>query len=151
MHALYLVSVIVHVLTAALWVGGMGFFAVVVVPAVRSKLEPTAAREVLAAAGLRFSKLAWISLGTLLFTGIVNLWGRGSLGQLATSEFWASPFGKTLGTKLALVVLVALASFKHAHDARHNVGSRTSAMLGRATLILSIVVVVLAIMMVRGV
>jgi hypothetical protein len=42
MPTIYVISVTLHVLAAMLWVGGMGFFALVVVPAARNSLERSA-------------------------------------------------------------------------------------------------------------
>ena len=159
MHGLYVTSVIVHILAAMLWVGGMGFFAIVVVPAVRRGLPPAQALDVLRQAGARFTTVGWICLGLLVLTGITNLHFRGVLPLLLTADFWRTPFGATLAAKLALVTLVLASTLAHARDARRasevpaasvpHPERRTSA-LGRATFVLSLAVVALAVFLVRG-
>jgi putative copper export protein len=156
MNALYLISVVLHILAAALWVGGMGFFALVVVPVVRRNLGEAQARNVLREAGARFATIGWVVLGLLVATGIANLAFRGVLPLLVTASFWLTSFGSTLATKLTLFALVLVTSLAHSLDARRSIGSQPSrapfraAMLGRATLLLSIAVVVLAVFLVRG-
>ena len=77
MHALYTLSVFVHVLAACAWIGGMIFFGAVIVPVVRrpeyAGLFPDLVRRV----GARFRVLGWVCLVVLVGTGIANLAVRG--------------------------------------------------------------------------
>ena len=151
MQTIYVLSVTIHVLAATLWVGGMGFFALVVVPAARRSLDPAQARTMLTAVGTRLGAIGWWLLGTLLVTGTINLSARGLLSELGTASFWQTSFGRTLALKLTFVTVMALVSFLHGRDARA-AGSRARAtLLGRATFGLSLVVVLLAVVLVRGV
>lgn len=148
---LYRLSVTLHLLAAMLWVGGMGLFAIVVVPVARRTLEPAQTQSLLRGVGTRFARVGWWVLGTLLVTGIMNLACRGNLSQVGSADFWGSSFGTTLAAKLLVVALVASASAIHGRDARTEGVSRARASwLGRATLLLSLVVVVLAVFLVRG-
>ena len=156
MQTIYIISVALHVLAAMLWVGGMGFFALVVVPAARRSLDRAHAQTMLQAVGIRLGKVGWWLLGTLLVSGATNLWARGFLSSLGTLSFWQSSFGHTLALKLAFFAVMAVVSFGHGRDARRGgppASARKSArasMLGRATFGLSLVVVLLAVMLVRG-
>jgi putative copper resistance protein D len=156
MGVLYVISVTIHILAAALWVGGMGAFALVVVPAARRTLGESEGRRLLRAVGVRFAQVGWWALGTLLVTGVANLGFRGMLPLVADGAFWTSSFGKTLGAKLALVSVVVVASLAHARDARRQSGPPSAAArarathLGRATLLVSVGVIVLAVLLVRG-
>ncbi len=167
MHALYVTSVYFHLLAAVVWIGGMVFLALVVVPALRSP-EPLAARvEVLHRTGVRFRRIGWIALGVLVATGITNLLLRGlGWSEIFGTALWESRFGKVLAVKLALVVLILTVSVVHdfsvgpratrllradptsAEAARVR---RLASMLGRANLLLALVVLLLAVMLVRGV
>ncbi|MFO0740158.1 MAG: hypothetical protein U0270_29935 [Labilithrix sp.] len=155
---LYVFSVTIHVLAATLWVGGMGFFAIAVVPVARRTLEEAHAGKMLRGVGTRLGSVGWWLLGTLAVTGLINLWSRGVLPLMATTMFWRSPFGTTLALKLSLVALMTLVSFVHGRDARRQgqgqhvtPAARTrSSLLGRATFGLSVVVVFLAVLLVRG-
>ena len=76
MHALYLLSVWVHILAATAWVGGMFFLVLVVVPWLR-KGEGSNAAVFLRETGERFRSVGWACFGLLLVTGTFNLWVRG--------------------------------------------------------------------------
>lgn len=157
MTALYLLSVTIHVLAAMLWVGGMGFFALVVVPVVRRHAGDAQVRELVRGVGMRFASVGWVALGTLIVTGVCNLGFRGLLPALATGDFWRSSFGHVLAMKLTVVAAVLVVSLLHAREARRAAaGAATETQragtnrLGRATFLLSVLVVVLAVMLVRG-
>lgn len=149
MHALYTVSVILHVVAACAWIGGMIFFAAVVVPVVRRPEFAQVRTDLVKRAGARFRALGWISLGTLLVTGTTNLAFRGvGLAALGSAAFWRSDFGDTLAHKLVFVALVLASTVLH--DVFALGSRRVSAMLGRATLVFSAVVVMYAVWLVRG-
>jgi uncharacterized membrane protein len=91
-----------HVLSAVVWIGGMLFIALVLVPVVR-RLDDAALRARLVhAVGLRFRTVGWIALGALALTGLGNLWARPYL-------LWAPRFH----VKLALVLLALGLSVVH--------------------------------------
>lgn len=154
MNDWYLLSVTLHVLAAMLWVGGMGFFALVVVPVIRRTSSKEQARDVLRATGTRFATIGWIALGTLVLTGLGNLGFRGLFPALATASFWRSSYGTILAMKLSAVALVLVLSLFHSLDARRpsptDEARARATSLGRVTFLLSIIVVVLAVMLVRG-
>lgn len=118
---LYRALVFVHIGAAACWVGGLLFFALVLVPVIRRSRDARMA-ELVRAVGLRFRLVGWVSLAVLIATGIANLLYRAPLSTLADAAFWLSDFGRLLLLKLALVVLMLLVSL--AHDV---VGVRASA------------------------
>jgi copper resistance protein D len=64
-----------HVLAAIVWIGGMLFIALVLVPVVR-RLEPLERARLVQAIGLRFRTVGWIALVLLLLSGLLNLWLR---------------------------------------------------------------------------
>jgi len=150
---MYITSVVLHILAAMLWVGGMGMFAAVVVPVARKTLDVNQAASLLRGVGNRLARMTPWLLGTLIVTGAINLWRRGvSFDMLGTVSFWRTSFGTVFAIKLTFVALIVGASTLHSHLARRaRVGRRANgAWLGRATLVLSVVVVVLAVMLVRG-
>ena len=131
----------VHVLAAALWVGGMLFLALVVVPATRGLgLLPDRREALFLAIGRRFRLIGWGCLAVLVVTGALNLWYRGvdplSPGLLASS------FGRVLLAKR--VVVAAMAGLTAYHDLS---GSRGAA---RLAALLGVVAVFLAVLLVRG-
>ncbi|MCC7372215.1 MAG: DUF4149 domain-containing protein [Chloroflexi bacterium] len=162
---LYQLSVFLHILSAIIWIGGMFFLALVVVPVTRPL--PQQQRAMLfGAVGRRFRTVGWVCIGLLLVTGTINAVYRGvSWSNLFSSELWGSPFGTTLALKLGVVALMLALSFYHdfvmgPHSVRvAEAGGapaeserlrKTASMLGRLEAILALVVVALAIMLVRG-
>ena len=163
---LYHLSVFVHILSAIIWIGGMFFLALVVVPVTRGMPPPQRAM-LFGAVGRRFRAVGWVCIGLLLVTGTINAAYRGvNWANLFSSELWGSPFGTTLALKLGLVALMLAMSVYHdfvigprsLQVAREGTSPqmaerlrKRASMLGRAEAILALVVVVLAIMLVRGV
>jgi putative copper resistance protein D len=160
---LYRLSVWLHIVGACLWVGGILFFALVLVPVLRRSRGPEST-ELVRAVGTRFRTVGWWGMALLAATGFVNLLSRYSMGDLVRADFWLSPFGQALGIKLVLVIAVAVVSLAHdlfgarattaatrdpsSEDARH---LRTLAStLGRLDAILVLAVLYLAVVLVRG-
>ncbi len=165
MHALYILSVCLHILAAITWIGGMFFLVLVVVPWLRRGDRATAA-AMLRDTGSRFRNVGWICFGILAVTGTFNLWVRGvRLENFTQPEWLASPFGKAVSLKLAAFVLVLIVSAVHdfavgpratvaieraPHSAEAQRFRRQASLLGRLNALLAIVLVVLAVMIVRG-
>jgi uncharacterized membrane protein len=167
MRVLYLTMVWLHVLAAVVWIGGMTFLTLVLVPALR-KVELGSRRvELLHVTGVRFRRVGWIALGVSIGSGILVLALRG-VGWAAVSSagFWGSSFGRVLAAKLLVVATIIVLSA--AHD--FFVGPRATRLLradqasspaarlrrwatvmGRANLLFALVVLALAVMLVRGV
>jgi uncharacterized membrane protein len=92
----------VHVLSAIVWVGGMLFIALVLVPTVRALGDASLRARLIRDSGQRFRAVAWIALGVLALTGLLNLWLEPALLHS----------GRLHG-KLALVGLTLLLSAVH--------------------------------------
>jgi uncharacterized membrane protein len=149
MHALYTLSVIVHVLAACAWIGAMIFFVAVVVPILRRKEYSAIRPGLVRFVGRRFGKLGWTSLAVLLVTGVSNLGLRGiGLSTLESPSFWQADAGRALACKLTFVALVLASTI--AHDALAGRSRHLAAWLGRATLLFSLIVVAFAVWLVRG-
>jgi len=168
---LYQLSVFLHILSAVIWIGGMLFLALVVVPVTRP-LPPGERAALVGAVGRRFRAVGWACIAVLLVTGVVNTGYRGvTLENLFTAALWSSPFGTTLALKLGgVAVMLALSVYHDFAIGPRSVrvleqatvpGSaalaearrlrRLASIVGRAEAILALVVLVLAIMLVRGV
>lgn len=166
MHALYLLSVWIHILAATVWIGGMSFLVLVVVPWLRRGGRREAA-VFLRETGERFRNVGWICFLLLLITGTFNLWFRGvRLSDFGRAEWLASPFGTTIMLKLGLFVLVLGISAVHdfavgpratraiaadPRSARAERQRRRASMLGRVNVVLALVLVAAGVMLVRGV
>ena len=157
----------VHILAAVVWIGGMAFLGLVVVPVMRSNGRGREASEFFHLAALRFRTVGWVCIVLLLLTGILNLdrWGVG-WSQLASASFWGSAFGQTLAVKLTLILIIVLLSGVHdffigprasiaiserpaSADARRL--RAAASWFGRVNSLLAVAVVVYAVMLVRGV
>jgi putative copper export protein len=165
MPALYTLSVFIHVLAACAWIGAMIFFAVAVVPVVRRPQFRNVFAEIVRGVGARFRVLGWTCVIVLVATGIANCALRGLLPQLTMAAFWSTDFGRLLAYKLALVLLVVIATA--AHDLLFGASAmrllekdpsspasrrsrRMASWLGRSSLLLSLAVLLFAVWLVRG-
>jgi copper resistance protein D len=166
MHTLYLLSVWAHIVAAMTWIGGMLFLVTVMVPLLRKPGMRDRAAEVFHMFGARFRTVGWVALGTLVVTGIINLVYRGfTLAQIASGQVFAGPWGTILALKLAFVLTVLAISAVHdfwlgpravrlaragAPPETRERFRRAASMLGRATLLLALAIVGLAVTLVRG-
>jgi copper resistance protein D len=163
---LYLLSVWLHILATAAWIGGMVFIAFVLVPITRNPEYRPISASLLQLAGARLRWIGWTSLILLILTGVANLSFRGfRWSEVASGSIWAGSFGQMLGAKLMLVAVILLLSALHdfrigpqaaklmaeAPEARQAQQLRKAASwIGRANFLLAIMVVALAVVMIRG-
>ncbi|MFQ5542846.1 MAG: DUF4149 domain-containing protein [Nitrospiria bacterium] len=94
----------VHLIAAMFWIGGMLFFAIVLVPCLRSGLPENQRTELISRVGLRFRGCAWILIGMLLVTGLFRLYQNG---------IPLSQYGRPLSIKLSLVFILMTLSVLH--------------------------------------
>jgi uncharacterized membrane protein len=128
MRWLYMLSVYIHILAAIVWIGGMAFLMLIVVPYLRSGDRATAAR-VMSATGRRFRSVGWVCFGLVLVTGSFNLWSRGvRLSSFGDRAWLATPFAHAVLMKLGVFGLVL--SVSAVHD--FWLGPRATALLERA-------------------
>ncbi|MEB2285242.1 MAG: hypothetical protein B6D46_07450 [Polyangiaceae bacterium UTPRO1] len=165
MHALYLFSVWIHILAATVWVGGMLFLVLVVVPWLRRGPNADAA-VFLRETGERFRDVGWACFLLLLVTGTFNLWIRGVRpADFGRAEWLHSSFGETVLVKLAAFLLVLVVSAVHdfilgpratraiAADPQSPAAQRArrqTSVLGRINVLLALVLVAAGVMLVRG-
>lgn len=165
MHALYVASVFLHILAAIVWIGGMFFLILVVVPWLRSG-NRQAAGTLLRDTGLRFRTVGWACLGTLLATGTFNLWARRvQMSDLIAPEWLATPVGLAVGLKIGLFTVVVAISLIHdfvvgprATQALRDDPAGPDALrlrqaaswMGRLNALLALVIVYLGVVLVRG-
>jgi uncharacterized membrane protein len=164
---LYVLSVWLHVAAAAVWVGSMVFFAAVVIPVVRRPEYQGAFADLIRKVGARYRALGWICIAILVVTGITNIFLHGfPFEYVMSGAFWSSAYGATLLHKLVFVALVIFATAMHdtlmgkkaVEAMRANPNSpaalrsrKIASWLGRATLLLSLCILVLAVALARGV
>jgi len=149
MHTLYLLSVWVHILAATVWIGGMLFLVLVVVPWLRKGARPDAA-VFLRETGERFRNVGWICFVVLLITGTFNLWVRGTTVVVKLSAF----FLVLMVSSIHDFVIGPRATRAIAADAgstEAQVQRRRASVLGRVNVLLALILVAAGVMLVRGV
>jgi copper resistance protein D len=167
MQTLYLASVFLHMMAAIIWVGGMFFLVIVLVPAIRRPEFGGVAAALVRWSGLRFRWVGWGCFAVLAMTGLLNLFLRGfGWEELLSAEFWQGSFGYTLMIKLSLAAVIlavsglhdffigprAAAAWQANPVAAETLRLRRQAVhLGRLNLLLALAVIALAIMLVRGI
>ena len=99
---------IVHLMSAAVWVGGTVALVFVGVPAIR-RLEGEARATALRALGRRWRPLGWSAMGVAILSGLWLTDLHGGLNSAALS----SDFGQTLILKSVLVLLLVIGALIH--------------------------------------
>lgn len=164
---MYHLSVLVHLISAMVWVGGMLFLALVVVPATRH-LPPAERGQLFQRVGGAFRVVGWTCVGLLVLTGLIISGYRGVTWEtLASGALLGQSFGQLLAAKVGLVVVMVLVTLYHdivvgpasaralaepatLPAATARAVRRQSAWLARASTLLALLVVALAVALVRG-
>ncbi|MBN1240071.1 MAG: DUF4149 domain-containing protein [Gammaproteobacteria bacterium] len=166
MQTLHYVAILLHILAAVVWIGGMVFLGAVLVPVLRDRSLGAPTGELLHRTGVRFRNVGWACLLILIGTGVVNLsrWGVG-WERLTSAELWASPWGRVLAFKLGFVLTAIALSSVHdfvvgpratrvMRSAPRSDESRrlrrAAGWMGRTNLLIAVLIVALGIMLVRG-
>jgi len=141
------VARIVHVLSAAIWVGGTVFLVAVAVPYARS-LGPESRTAVASAIGRRFRPVAWTAMAGLVVSGLYMLKTLGYFdgGLTSTAD------GRLMFAKLVCVALLIVLSAVHDFvlGPRLERGEATSSafvVLARASGVLTIVVPIIGVLL----
>jgi uncharacterized membrane protein len=164
-HDAYLISVWLHILAAATWIGGMLFVVLVVVPSLR-KGDRAAAAKLLGDTGKRFRTVGWTCFAILFVTGCINLWARGvTLHDFIDPAWLTAPFGRAVVVKLSIFAVVLVLSLVHDYsigpravaalerDPASELSAtlrRRASILGRVNALLALVLVALGVILVRG-
>jgi len=166
MQIFQFVAILIHIVAVIVWIGGMTFLGFVLVPALRKSVAPREYSVLMRTTGRRFRVIGWICLLLLLGTGVTNLsrWGV-DVSRVRSADFWASTWGQILAVKLALVGVVIVISALHDFVVGPRASSRLqqspsarealrlrrlASWMGRANLVIALIIVAHAIMLVRG-
>lgn len=165
MHTYFLISLWIHLITAMVWIGGMLFMVMVLMPTMRQPDFKEQAPAIIGHAARKFKRIGWSCLLVLFVTGITNLIFKGFGDSLHTGGFWQLPYAHMLATKIVLLLIIVCMSVYHDlkmgpatieamkanPDAPETIKMRKSAVMhGRVTLLLSLVMVTLGLLMARG-
>lgn len=166
MKTVYLLSVWLHILSAVIWLGGILFLVLVLVPVMRREPDRRRFAALVHAVGEQFRWIGWGCFGLLVLSGTVNLAYRGfDWADLWSGRLWQGPFGRALAIKLFLFALVLILSALHdfaigpratrlgrvqpddPQAVRLNAQARW---IGRINLILALGIMFMAVVLVRG-
>ena len=165
---MYEISVWIHILMAAIWVGGLIYTAAIAVPFAVSRGAEERQR-ILRGLGRRFRRIGWAAIIVLIITGLGNLVLRPSpvrLYQLVNGEAFDpqrvyEPIATWLPWKLILIaVMIALmlyhditstrAARQHEGDAESAPGNRGGSMAAALATLLAIAILYISVRLVRG-
>ena len=104
---MYVTLVVLHMLAAVSWVGGMIFLSLVLAPLVRSRKAVPEFMALFRSAALRFRPIVWVAMAILLMTGPMLLSHRGV--AVANPSSWPG----IVMAKLTLVALLLLLTLLH--------------------------------------
>lgn len=104
---MYSTLVVLHILAAMSWVGGMIFISLVLAPLVRGRKAAPEFMAMFRSAALRFRPIVWIAMAILLITGPMLLSHRG-LSVMAPAS-WPG----IVTMKLTLVALLLFLTLLH--------------------------------------
>lgn len=126
-------------------------FLVLVVAPFLMTLEDTKERaRIYQVVGKTFRFWGWVAIILLLFTGFFNLYFMGFSRDLLHPSFYTQPFGRALGIKLSLIIIIVISSILHdftfGPGARENpYYSQVARWLGRFNLLIALAIVFLAV------
>lgn len=162
----YPLSVFIHIIAAVTWIGGMLFIVMVLAPLLRSEDFRPVATRVLHVTGKKFKRIGWACLWLLILTGFFNTLARYGYPGQSWAGFGAAVFANkvlmhklyTLGVILVLSYLhdfhigpAAVRAMRNAAEAPETLRlRRTAAWMGRANLLLALMIVWWALRLVRG-
>jgi putative copper export protein len=112
MARLHSLSLLLHLLALAMWLGGIAFFLIVFGPAVH-ELKPVLGLRLLNRGRMIFEALSWTGIGLLLLTGIVNLVLRSDMTAGDVGQHYLAIFSVKLVLFVAMVTHQALQVFKY--------------------------------------
>jgi len=113
MSSWHILSLWLHLIALAFWLGGIVFFLIVFAPAVR-ELNPGTGIRALNQGRMNLEAMSWAAIALLLVTGILNLILRKQGGP--DGEFYTTILSIKLFLFFAMLIHHALQVFKYAPD-----------------------------------
>jgi putative copper export protein len=105
----YYISIFLHTVLAAFWIGGMLFLPLVLLPAIKNHPDRIA---LLYKTGISFRYFGWVALTGLFCTGWLNMYFRGI--PFSWAFFSESSYGHLVVYKL--LIFTVILSISAAHD-----------------------------------
>src|SRR6185437_5250409 len=104
---MYSTLVVLHILAAVTWIGGMVFLSLVLAPLVRGRKAAPEFMALFRSAALRFRPIVWVAIGILLITGPMLLSLRSI--DVTSPAAWSG----IVTVKLMLVALLLFLTLLH--------------------------------------
>jgi len=156
MNAWYYISVWLHIVGGAFWIGGMLFLPLVLLPSIKSNPERS---KLLMATGLKFRFYGYIMLGVLFVTGLLNMYFKGI--QFSWIFFNETHYGRLVIIKILLFFSLLFISFSHdllaGKKVLGKIQNQNSAKLkliarwtGRILLLISLIMAYIGVLLSRG-
>ena len=105
-------SLLLHLVALALWLGGIVFFLIVFAPAVH-QLSPGTGIQALNRGRIALEAVSWAAIGLLLITGMINLILRNQVTGTPIGEFYTIFLAVKLFFFFAMLVHHCLQVFKY--------------------------------------
>ncbi|HET9744317.1 MAG TPA: hypothetical protein VFP97_01315 [Chitinophagaceae bacterium] len=104
----YYISVWLHIIGAAFWIGGMLFLPLVLLPVIKDHPDR---KKLLLAMALKFRFYGYIVLTLMLVTGLLNVYYRGV--SFSWIFFFESRYGSLVSLKILLFITMIILSIFH--------------------------------------
>ena len=108
MSSWYYISVWLHIIGGAFWIGGMLFLPFVLLPGIKDHPDR---KNLLMATGLKFRFYGYVVLAMLFITGLLNIYLRGL--SFSFNFFTMTRYGQLVELKIILFVLMITISLLH--------------------------------------
>lgn len=108
MRETYFITVFMHILAASIWIGGMIFLALVLLPSIKNHPDKAL---LIHTAGLKFRTIGWVVLAVLLVTGLLNMHFRQV--EFSWEGLTGNSFGRMVFYKLLIFTVTVLISVFH--------------------------------------
>ena len=100
-----------HILSMAIWVGGMFYIMIVEVPVLRNNLGATEFSSNMALLGKRFQKVGWILLTILLVTVLTNIILEDSISDMMKNDSYSNSIAAKMVLFMLMVINTAIHTF----------------------------------------
>ncbi len=156
MNTWYLISVFIHVLCGAFWIGGMLFLPLVILPGIKHHPDRI---SILYKSGIKYRFYGWIALLGLMLSGLLNIHLKGF--PLTWAFFTKNYYGNLVSYKIIFFICILLISALHdlfigkkaieeMQQSDNNEFKLFARWSGRINLILSLIIAFLGVALSRG-
>ncbi|TGL44601.1 hypothetical protein [Leptospira perdikensis] len=159
----YFILLILHIFSAMIWVGGMIFYVIVVMPVIRNLEFKDHKLKLLQLTALHFRNISYFIFLIFVVSGTGLLFEKGFFHFESGLELWTSNIGLMFLTKIGLFTVLFLSSLYHdfvtgpktfvyltTDPSRHERYRKTSAFFGRFNLLISVSIAIFGILASRG-